>query len=115
MCSLSCVTLRLIIPFLHTRCIRINILGYNFIFMNMTRMGIYHFTSVFYKHGEGANCFVHLRCFTVTGKATSFYITGISLAWSSTDSISKTAVLGRGWGRGRKFKYEVMNSVDIYS
>jgi len=100
MCSLCCVTLSLIIPFLHTRCIRINILGYKFIFMNTARMGVYHFTSAFYKHGEGANCFVHLRCFTVNEKATSFYITGISLVWSSTESISKTAVLGREWGGG---------------
>jgi len=36
--------------------------------MNMTRMGIYHFTSAFYKHGEVANCFVYIRCFTVTVK-----------------------------------------------
>jgi len=81
--------------------------------MNMARMGIYQFTSAFYKHGESANCFVHVRCSTVTRKATSFYITDISLVWSSTESISKTVVLGRG--RARKFKYEIMYSVDIYS
>ena len=97
MCSIRCINLSLIFPFLHKRCIRINILGYKFIFMNATRMGIYHFTFAFYKRGEVANCFIYIRYFTVTWQGISFYIIDISLVWSSTENISKTAVLGRGW------------------
>jgi hypothetical protein len=37
-------------------------------------MEIYQCTPVFHKHGEVANCFVYIRCFTLIRTGSSFYI-----------------------------------------
>jgi hypothetical protein len=77
--------------------------------MNMASMGIYQFTSVFYKHDEVANCFVCTSCCTVSRKGISFYVIDIPLV------LLRAFRRPQYWGggEGRKFKYEFILRTEV--